>query len=291
MKIKLENDGKLKLSEAQSYIRHILIHLIPDRIGMKLPDTVTVNLAQGSYEININDEINFVRTNGVADRLQNLYDCSDSTLNSMFNLGFEGDKSTNMSFNAKFGSCEKTLNSNGLIESPEQSFSRDICHHRDEFIKSCLEKDQMGYTRAYRSALLSSVSLVECFLQRYIFLVRDGIIKISDAESFEEYTKKSLRISDRIDLWMKIFTSRDPSELHASKEYMAFMEIKNKRNEIVHPDAPMIVYQVKGMIRIMNRVMSGIGGFIILLRSYEGRPEYIGFFRRIYNQRKIEIIK
>lgn len=289
MKIKLENDGKLLLSEAQSYIRHLLSHLTHTDLGMKLPDKVTVSSTHKNYEININDEIDFVRTNGVADRLQLLYDCSDPTLNSMFNIGFEGDGITKMSFNAKFGSCEKTLISNGLIESPEQSFSRDICHFRVEFIKSCSEKDQMGYTRAYRSTLLSAVSLVECFLQRYIFLVRDGIIKITDHESFEIFTKPG-RISDRIDLWMKIFTSRDTTELHASKEYLAFMEIKNRRNEIVHSKEPMIVYQVKDMIRIMNRVMTGIGGLLIILRTFEGKPEYIGFFRKIYNQRRIKIV-
>lgn len=290
MRVKLENDGRIKLSSAQSHVRKLLTHLIPTEVVINLPENVTVDSSNRNYAININDEINFVRESGIANKLQELYDKSDATLNSMFNLGIESDEISRMSVKSKFGSCEKKLISNGLIDSPEQSFSQDICYYRGEFVKACFDKDQTGYTRAYRSTLLSAVSLVECFLQRYIFLVNDGIIQITDQESFNLFIKPG-RISDRIDLWMKIFTSTDISVLHNSNEYKAFSEIKKRRNEIVHSREPMIVYKVKDMIKIMNRVMSGIGGLLILLRRYEGRPEYIGFFRRIYNQRRIVIIR
>ena len=284
------SDKLLSEINARQYLYCILEEITHSKINNNLPEKITLNGLAESKEINTFQEIRHIRLNGYASEfLQYLYESSDPYFVPVIEMGQDGP-SENASFTiqSNLGSLSKVLKGNGIITSPEKDLANDICYYRKQFIDACNKQDNKEYTRAYRAYLLCTTSIVECFLQRYIFYVLEKKPPNIDNEIFGILNStKGLEI--RIKAWLRLFTDKDESDLLKTKEWAHFIEIKRHRNIITHPNEPMVCYEVKEMLKIMNYLKYGIGGLFILLRKLEKGKEYIGFMRKIYNQSRIEI--
>jgi hypothetical protein len=60
-----------------------------------------------------------------------------------------------------------------------------------------------------------------------------------------------------------------------------FIELKEQRNQIVHPSSPTIGYSVKSVVKYMNFSQSGVGGLLHDLRQYSGDSTLIGFIQHV----------
>ena len=283
--------SKLLLSKtsALQYIYALLEGIYGRKILERLPETISIPNNNGTWEISLDKEIEFVRINGQADLLQYAYDCTDRYLSPVLELGQDGNGVTRaLTMESRFGTCVKVLKTNGIISAPEKSIADDICYFRELFVDACNNKDSKMYSRAYRAYLMNSISMIECFLQRYIFYI-NSINPIIKNQKLLNTLKSTAPIEERIKAWFKLFTTKDEKDLINTKEWSQFLEIKKQRNSIIHPTEPMICYEVKNMITILNNEMFGIGGLLILLRRFENGKDYIGFLRKLFNQNKIEI--
>lgn len=288
MNLKLSK-SLLSKTNALQYVYALLEEIYGRKILERLPETISIPNSKGTWEINIEKEIEFIRINGQGDVLQYAYDCTDKYLSPVLELGQDGDGITkSLTMESRFGTCVKVLKTNGIISAPEKSIADDICYFRELFVDACNNKDSKMYSRAYRAYLMNSISMIECFLQRYIFYINSINPIIKDRDLFD-ILKSTAPIEERVKVWLKLFTSKEEKDLISTKEWSQFLEIKRQRNLIIHPTEPMICYEVKKMITILNNEMHGIGGLLILLRQFENGKDYIGFFRKLFNQNKIEI--
>ncbi len=280
----------MSYENARQYVYALVEDIYKQKISGNLPPILKIPNNNGVWEIDIEKEIRNVCENGQADVLQYIYDSDDQFLSPILEIGQDGEGITkSFSMESRFGSCVKTLKTNGMIGAPEKSLADDICYFREMFVDACNSQNYKMYSRAYRAYLLSSISLIECFLQRYIFHIREQNVIIKDEKVYNEL-KSTKPIDERIKAWLYLFTDKTELDLINTKEWSQFMEIKKQRNHFVHPTDPMICYEIRYMIPILNNAIYGIGGLLILLRKSEKKKEYIGFIRKIYNQSKIEIV-
>lgn len=252
------------------------------KLGLNFPHnyknaTLSVQLEGETVVISFPKELDSVMKRGRAMILQDLFDAKDRFLSSAISIGSTSDS---LKFGSAYGNHASSISSPGIIEAPEQSFSRDICFYRKEVVLAFNNDDLEGYSRNYRSYLHSSVSLVECFLHRYSFHVKNVIPSMQQFENTRILDSRK-PIEERIDAWMTTFATHKREELKKSNNRAKFIELKNQRNSIVHPQNPTVPYGLSEVIKFMNYAKDGIGGFLAELRRYSQESEYIGFIQQI----------
>jgi len=253
--------------------------------------TIVITDGDSKTKINFPEEIATVRKTGKGLTLQNMLDSKDKFLNtpvSMAILGSVPGVSFDMSSN--YGSHTTKVGFPGCIEAPEISFTEDIDFYRKEAVRSFNEDDYQQFARAYRGCLQSCISLMDCFINRYTFHIKEMIPSTKEYENTSVLDSKK-SIEDRLDAWITTFAAHKSNEYKASKNRHMFFELKKERNKIVHAAHPSVGYGVKDIVKHLNNVPAGVGGFLSELRSYTGFTENIGFIRQLKTLAKIQVIK
>lgn len=250
-----------------------------------------IKIGSNNSIIDLSHEINFVMKYGRADVLQSLSDASDPFLNTPVSIGIEGNvPGLRIEMASNYGNHKSLINSPGFIEAPEISFSNEISFYRKEAVIMFNNGDLVNFSRCYRAFLQSSVSLVECFLHRYAFHIKNLTPSTKEYKNTEILdSRKSL--NDRLDAWIQTFAMHKSNEFINSRTRSKFIELKNQRNCIVHPSQPTIPYSTKSVVKYLNFAQEGVGGLLADLRRFSGYTENIGFIRQIKTEPEIRILK
>jgi hypothetical protein len=241
--------------------------------------------------VNVQHEIDFAIKHGRADVLQSIFDSSDRFLNSPMSIGMGGNvPGLKVEMASNYGNHKSSINNHGLIEAPEISFSKEITFYRKEAVIAFNNDDLSNFARCYRAFLQSSVSLVECFIHRYVCHIRALIASTKEYVNTETLDSRR-SIEDRLDAWMQTFATHRMEEFKSSKSRSKFIELKMQRNSLVHPSQPTIPYEVRNVVKYLNFVQDGVGGLLSDLRRFSGYNENIGFIRQVKTEPEIRIIK
>lgn len=293
---KLEADlHKMRVGKdkAEKYVLQVWRDLNLPKIQKKhLYREVKVSQQQADpFTIDLKSEIECVRKNGKAKALQQMLDLNDRFLSSPISIAIMGDE-TGMKFDlgSQYANYSESVKFPGGIESPEISFADDITHYRKEAYKAILANDFSGLTRAYRSYLQCAVSLVDCFLHKYTFHVNTLVSNSSEYTNIVTLNSQA-PLEDRLDAWVTTFAAHKQKEFKSSKYRSKFIELKGKRNGIVHPTYPMYSYSVKEMVKFLNYAPDAIGGLLAQLRSFAETTENIGFIQQMKSEPLIQLKK
>jgi hypothetical protein len=231
--------------------------------------------------VNLQNEVNAAMKNGRADILQLMHDQSDRYLSTPVSLGtITGNPKGGFKISSSYGAHTAALDGDGYIEAPEISYSDEIALYRRSAVKSFNDRDLISFCRHYRSFLQSSVSLVECVLHRYTFHVR----ALVPAMNFYDNTAildSRVGLEARLDAWMQTFATHKLDEFKRSPSRSKFIELKEQRNQIVHPSLPTITYSVKDVVKYLNFAKEGVGGLLYELREHAGSSPNIGFISHV----------
>ncbi|MBL0493029.1 hypothetical protein [Aeromonas veronii] len=277
--------------KAEKYVIQIWKELNLPKINKKyLYSEIIINqkLAD-AFIIDLKGEIDCVRKNGKANVLQQMLDQNDRFLSSPISIAIMGDDTgVQIDLGAKYVSHSENLKVPGGIESPEISFADDITHYRKEAYKAILSDDFSSLTRAYRSYLQCAVSLVDCFLHKYTFHVNE---LVSNSKEFINLVTLNSQapLEDRLDAWVTTFAAHKHKEFKSSKYRSKFIELKSKRNGIVHPTNPMYSYNVKDMVKFLNYAPDAIGGLLGQLRGFAETTDKIGFIQQMKSEPLIQL--
>lgn len=276
-------------AKAEKYIALLCKELnLPVPKGQEFAGIITINNGHKSTEIHLAKEVESVRRNGKADILQMIFDSSDTFLNTPLSIDVTTSGGLKVKIESKYGSHSSVVNSPGFIEAPETSFSQDIVFYRKQAVQLFNRQDKPGFARAYRGYLQSCVSLVECFIHRYTFHVKNMIPSMQEFDNTATLDSRS-SIDDRLDAWMNTFAIHKMKDFKNSKSRLKFLELKIQRNAIVHPSYPSVPYEVKDTIKFLDYCQDGVGGLLGDLRNYAGYSENIGFIKQIRSQGEVRI--
>ncbi len=255
-----------------------------------LSKSITYDIGQNKQLICFPDEVNSLKNNGKAKTLQFIYDSKDPFLKLPLEMSIytEGGKGLNFNIRSAYGSFMSELDGPGAVEAPETSLSYDIISSRDKCIEAFNSQNFVDFNSYFRTFLFSSVSLVDCFLHRYNFYIKENIKESNEYDNLKELDSIS-PIENRLKAWMLTFATDRMDEITTTKQWSQFMEIKDIRNSIVHPTRPTISYSVKSITKTLNLVKYGIGGLLLLMRKYAEQRELIGFIQYVYNAPEIRI--
>jgi len=251
---------------------------------------ITVQTGTQYTKIDLALEVVAAMKSGRALILQSLLDSTDRYLNTPVSMGTisVGHKS-GVKMTSSYGSHTSALEGDGYIEAPEVSFSDELGFYRREAVSSFNSEDLAGFCRNYRGYLQSCVSLVECFLHRYTFHVKQMIPSMAVYENTAVLDSR-VGLEARLDAWMQTFAAHRMEEFKQSSARSKFIELKGQRNQIVHPSSPTIGYSVKSVVKYMNFSQSGVGGLLHDLRRYSGDSPLIGFVQHIRTLPEIRLI-
>lgn len=273
--------------KAEKYVISLCKNL---KLPINNPKQLLENILIDSEVINLKDEVDNVARFGKAKVLQNLHDQNDRFLNSCLSLGYIKEGGVKITMTSNYGNWSANLNSSGLIESPELSLAEDLCFYQRQIITEFNNKNLTEFTRAYRGLLLASVSIIDCFINRYLHHIKTMIPSTKDYQNTAILDSRD-SIESRLEAWMMTFATHKLEDFKESKKRLKFFELKQQRNFIVHPSAPTITYKIEDVVKITNYIQDGIGGLMSELRVYAGQTEYIGFIQQIKTMPKIRIIK
>ncbi|EIX4889969.1 hypothetical protein MDT00_004176 [Vibrio vulnificus] len=287
------HETRVGKDKAEKYILQVWRDLNLPKISKKhLYKEVKISQQQADpFTIDLKSEIEFVRKNGKAKVLQEMLDRNDRFLSSPISISIMGDEA-GMKFDlgSKYAGYSESVKFPGGIESPEVSFADDITHYRKEAYKAIIANDFSGLTRAYRSYLQCAVSLIDCFLHKYTFHI-NGLVPNSTEYTNVATLNSQAPLEDRLDAWIATFAAHKHEEFKSSKYRSKFIELKGKRNGIVHPTHPMYSYSVKEMVKFLNYAPEAVGGLLAQLRSFAETTENIGFIQQMKSEPLIQLRK
>jgi hypothetical protein len=274
-------DRHLGNSRADRYFSALCTDLGLSYKGKPYDQVFEIRTTDGQSQILGKDEIAHIRLHGRGKQLQHLLDNRDRYLNSIISMGvLHSIKGVNAKITVNYGSFSASVD-NGLIESPELSLADDIVIYRKEAVTQLNNKNLAGFARAYRAALHSSVSLIDCVLHRYHFHIFE---MLPDAnEIYENVATLGSRASveSRLDAWILTFATHKQDGFKKSKNLNDFWALKKARNKVTHPDLPSSIYDLKEVVRVLNLIPTGIGGMLADLRKHSDQTENIGFIQHI----------
>lgn len=276
---------KCSLTEqtAKSRIQLMISHLCGISNSISFADFTTVIIK--GQNISISDEVEYLVQNGTADKLQYIYDLNDKVFCTLPTMGVINNVSgTNIELSTTLYNQKKTIKNKGFIERPEESLSRDISSYKETFNTYYNNEKYESCFRSYRSYLLTSTSLLDLFLNRYILYAKNENRRITKDKCFKTLDSRA-SLEKRIDAWFHVFTEKTMC-YKFSKEWNDFMRIKKSRNELVHTQDIGFQYDIKDMIKVLNASINGLGGLLFFMHTSAKNNGYLGFIQRLLNQGK-----
>ena len=185
----------------------------------------------------------------------------------------------------------KTQRGNHTIEVPgpgrvapvERELADDILHFRREACAYSDEPGLVGTCRAYRAYVFACVSLVECFLNRYVVVLDD-----SDPKKAKLHEGRYL--GERIKGWLKHHAGASDADITyftaASKAWSDFARLVSARNHIIHANEMWYGDELREVAKDLNRVNAGVGNLLGRMRDVEGTPP-LGFIERLRSAPKV----
>lgn len=155
-------------------------------------------------------------------------------------------------------------------------YRRLVCQHSNEY-------DFELSARYYRNYLSACTSIVDAFVNRHILIASSQGFTSPEFEQLRNATK----VETRLELWWRVCVDSDPSPLFKSVQWNHFHELRTKRNEILHAVDPIGLYSIPRMQEFLNKVRTGVGGLMLLMRKAHNKPS-LGFIERLRTAPRVE---
>ncbi|TWU30428.1 putative nucleotidyltransferase [Bythopirellula polymerisocia] len=214
------------------------------------------------------------RLNGTIPRIQDHLDKIDS----VFGHGISYSSTPNFQLKQKSSFAGREHEVQGPCRSAfsERDLVEDILYYRIKACELSCHYDFQPTCRYYRAYLFACLSIVDAFINRHILLAEyEGF----STPEFEEL-KSATKTEDRIRLWFAVCSSKNPQKFFKSKEWCHFQELRTKRNEVTHAVEPIGAYSLRDIHLYLNKVRTGVGGLLLLMRNAHEKPT-LGFIERL----------
>lgn len=223
--------------------------------------------------------VNITRETGVCWPLQEQIDRSDSVFGGSFGMS---SPNWHFDFTVTFAGYSKTLKGPFRNTPAEMELCADIEFYREE---ACYESDNQDFEmtfRNYRAYLFSSISLIDAYINRHI------IVSKHNKNTSEDFLKlcNSRNAEERIELFLKVYTKSDISQINNRKEWYDFQLLREIRNEVIHSVVPYSGAGLKELALNLNYSKNGVGGLLKLLQDLQGKSS-LGFIEKIRNAPKV----
>jgi hypothetical protein len=270
---------------ATRYLRALLSEL-----GVAVEDLTAIkSIRMGAVDVDLNAELEYVQRNGRANLLQDAHDEADAFLSKPLSLGYNTDTGISVKLTSNYKGYTIELKGPGVIEAPELTIANDIIHFRRQAANCINLNDFSGVLANYRAYLSASISLVDCFLHRYLFQIR-GATSGNAAYQNIEKLGSTAPLEERVEAWFMTFCLEKFKPFKSTKQWSQFKELKLKRNEIIHPATPLVRYKYLDVVKFLNYAKEGIGGLLAQMRVCANQTPNIGFIQSICHLSTLEIV-
>ena len=158
----------------------------------------------------------------------------------------------------------------------ELDLTEDVLYYRSKACEFSSEYDFRATCRYYRAYLFACTSIVDAFVNRHILLAEHDGFSTPEFEKLKTATK----VEDRMRLWSAVCSSHDTAPFFASEEWCHFQGLRKNRNEVIHAVEPIGVYALRDIQSDLNKVRTGVGGLLLLMRKAHEKPT-LGFIERL----------
>lgn len=240
-----------------------------------------ITIGAKTFRINFKEETDHTCRHGRANILQSWFDAEDRFLQPAMEISVSGTlPGLRLHIMSTLGSHSAQVSNDGVVESPELALTRDVCYYHKETCERYNARDFEGFSRNFRGFLHSAVSLVDCFLFRYAFHIRD---MIPDPNQYLNTLTLDSRASvmERLEAWLMTFAPGELEHFKHWKERSQFIELKNKRNEFTHPAVPAVSFDPTDVAKYLNYGATGVGQLLGRLRRAASVTDKIGFIHQI----------
>lgn len=270
---------------AEKATRHVIYLAKYLKISVPKPKAfnkdVFITNSSKTFRLNFQEEIEFTKRHGRANMLQFWFDAEDRFLQPAIEMFAEGGApGIQFYLTSKLGSHSAKVSNHGVLESPELALARDISYFHRNTCQCYNSMDMEGFSRSFRGFLHSAVSLVDCFLFRYAFHIREII---PDPSQYMNTLTLDSRVSvmERLEAWVLTFAANEMNSFKDWKERSQFIELKNKRNEFTHPSVPTVTFEPKDVAKYLNYGATGVGKLLGRLRRASSVTDKIGFINEV----------
>lgn len=279
--------GKDRATKHVVYLAKALDISVPKHREFKRD--ILLKTEKKNFRINFSEEVEHTIKHGKANMLQAWFDAEDRFLQPAIEMASFGSvPGITFTMTSSLGSHTATVSNHGILESPEIALAKDICFFHRETCELYNSGDISGFSRSFRGFLHSCVSLVDCFLFRYAFHVRD---LIGDTSQYLNTLTLDSRagVLERMDAWMQTFAANEMMSFKDWKERSQFIELKNKRNEFTHPSVPTVVFEPVDVAKYLNYGSTGVGKLLGRMRKASSVTDKIGFIHQVSHLPKVTI--
>lgn len=244
-----------------------------------------------NFRVNFSKEVQDVIKTGRSSMLQTWFDANDRFLQPALEMSIEESvPGIGITMSSSLAGYTATASSGSVLESPELALARDICYYHERTCELYNDGDMSGFSRSFRGFLHSSVALVDCFLFRYTFHLKEMIEDTSEYANTMTLDSKT-RVEDRLEAWMQTFAASELGSFPNWKERSQFMELKAKRNEFTHPTVPSVALNPVEVVRYLNFGATGVGGMLAKMRKASATSDKIGFIYQIHHLPNVSLQK
>lgn len=221
------------------------------------------------------------RQTGVVHRLQNYLDKQDSifggTLDDLCTPNYQ------MRIRTEYAGCIKEVQGPCRTSCVERDLMEDILDYRRQACEHSNEYDFRLTARYFRAYLSACVSLLDAFINRHILLAKHERFSSPEFDQLQTQTN----LEKKVRLWWAVCSEDDLSPFFQSEAWCHLQEIRTKRNEILHAIDPISVYSIKELQVYLNKVQTGVGELLLLLRKAHQKPT-LGFIERLRTAPKVD---
>ena len=281
--------GKEKATMHVIHLAKALKIIVPK--PKKFGEDIILKTEKKDFRINFKEEIEHTQKYGKANMLQMWFDSKDRFLQPAIEMSVLGTVSgLNFELTSTVGSHTANLKTNGVLEAPELALARDICYFHIETCELYNSKDIAGFSRSFRGFLHSCVSLVDCFLFRYAFHIRDIIPDPTQYINTLTLDSRS-GVMERLEAWILTFAVNEIESFKDWSERSQFIELKKKRNEFTHPAVPTVTFEPVDVVKYLNYGASGVGKLLGKMRRSSSVTDKIGFIHQVSHLPKVTVKK
>jgi len=243
------------------------------------------------FRLNFNKEIQHTIKHGRADMLQAWFDAEDRFLQPAIEMSASSTvQGIKLHLTSKVGNHEASVSNHGTLEAPELALARDISYFHKETCELYNSGDMTGFSRSFRGFLHSCISLVDCFLFRYAFHIR---ALVPDPTQYINTLTLDSRagVMERLEAWLQTFATHEVESFKGWKERSQFIELKDKRNEFMHPAVPTVSFEPIDVSKYLNYGATGVGKLLGKMRRASSVTDKIGFINQVSYLPKITVKK
>jgi hypothetical protein len=178
--------------------------------------------------IPITELVREMRLTGVIKEVQQIIDHADPVFGGTLSLA---TTSSALALSLKHRDYEIRVPGPSLIMPIDDLIVEDILYFR-KF--TCEHSDETNFevtSRYFRSYIFSCVAMIEHFMHRHLLAALSNSPTKNDAELILNYRG---RFTDRMDLWLQLFTSHNLSQISSKVEWSDFIKLYMAQSHILH---------------------------------------------------------